>query len=515
MYSGGYRPNITENVQYPLPGMRPQDRHVSPWQQDRDKTMFSKSMKKDDDRRDTTRIPKFEPRLEHQRTTLTGNMEAKKSRSPRKSRSPMRRDRSPLRERYKKHSPSPRSPRRSWALEKRRSPEMHDAPPPPVWPGQNQPENKQYRQRDIPNYPERVEDDKKRTPIWERPPFNDKIDRRERRPEIEDRIRRDENNTIGRSDLGPRQSMPQPNHSMHREPAPTGHGFKPEDRFQQRDTKFPPREEFPARRDDIQRSESDRKPYDRADFREMPPRSGEREHNRALDEVRSHHVDRKEDYPRRDEEGKMLRVQDQFQREIDDVYKRAVEFNKKAEEMRRRDSSRTMEETVEDRRRREMDRLEPKDYERQKWNQEEVRYRDEAQYREEPRHEFRSNVTKDVQTAQTVKREKAIEEIAQKILHKHGSAFNDDLLKRRVLEELRISLAKIMLDMFGNQDLSFIEMVVKFNAKFGAKDEAKIFDDVMSSFPSHYRAMKRPTGGKIIVFFSRFSSTRVFMFIYL
>lgn len=502
MYAGGYRPNINDNVQYPLLGMRPQEQRSSSWQQDRDKTMFSSSMKKDDDRRDVTRMAKFEPRVEHQRT-LAGNMEIKKSRSPRKSRSPMRRDRSPLRERYKKHSPSPRSPRRSWALEKRRSPEMHDAPPPPVWPGQNKPENQQYRQRDVPNFPERPEDDKKRMPVWERPAFDEKLDRRERRPEVEERRLRDESTAMGRPDLGPRQSMPQPSHPVHREPTLPSQGFKPDNRFPQRDAKFPPREDFAARRDDFRRPDSDRKPYDRPDFREMPPRSGDREHHRALDAVHTHHADRKEEFPRREEERKPLRVQEAFQKEIDDVYKRAVEFNKKAEEMRRRDPSRR-EEYGEDRGRRDMDRHEPKDYDRQKLNRDEGRYRDDPHYREEPRHEFRhpdepqrpdDNVFWDKE-GQPTKKEKAIEEIAQKMLHKYGSGFNSDM-KRRILEELRITLLKIMRDMFGNQDLSFIEMVVKFNAKFNAKDEAKMFEDVMSSFPSHYRAMKRPAGGKI------------------
>ncbi|KAG7295164.1 hypothetical protein JYU34_022133 [Plutella xylostella] len=132
-YSGGYRGSITENVQYPVP------KRTSPWVEGNGNSY----KKPEDDRREFTR-PFDRP-------------------GEKRSRSPVHRDRSPIGFRAKRHSPSPRSPRRSWAQEKRNSPDMLDAPPPPAWHGKSDTFNR-------PKVPERFEKEEKRPAVWERRP---------------------------------------------------------------------------------------------------------------------------------------------------------------------------------------------------------------------------------------------------------------------------------------------------------------------------------------------------------
>lgn len=495
MYSGSYRPSLHENVQYPILGLRQQNTHNSPWQQERDKGMLG-AMKKEEDRREPSRMPKFESRID-------SNIGPKRLSSPRKSRSPLRRERSPH-ERYRKHSrsPSSRSPRRSWALEKRRSPDDREAPPPPIWPGQQGPrEDNPYRQS-RPSFPP---DKIKQTPIWE-PRFDDKNDRRDRRPEIEER-RFDEIRV--RTDLGERAMIP----AGHSEPSPRIRDLKPEDRFPPRDPKyeqrepkfeprrepkFEPREEF-ARGDDFRRQNVERR-YDRQDFRDEPQRQSDDyrpKDNRSRHlEPRKEEIPRREEYPRRDEARPLTKAQETFQKEFDDIYKRAQEFREKAEEMRRKEEQHGREG-------RDIERHEPRDDRRHRDDDRRSDIRHETRFddRQFGKRELDWKVEEEKRNAAIMalkaKKDKAIEEIAEKMMHKFGSDWNTDM-KKRVMEELRLSLAKILKDMFGNADVSFIEMVVKFNAKFDTKSQAKIFDDVMSSFPSHYRTMKRLTEGKIL-----------------
>lgn len=516
MYSGSYRPSLHENVQYPILGLRQQNAHTSPWQQERDKSMLG-SMKKEEDRREPSRMPKFEPRND-------SNIGPKRSGSPRKSRSPVRRDRSPH-DRYRKHSgsPSSRSPRRSWALEKRRSPDDREAPPPPIWPGQQGPrEDNAYRQI----RPGFSTDKIKQTPVWETR-FEDKNDRRDRRPEVEER-RFDDIRV--RTDLGERAMLS----AGHSEPSPRIRDIKLEDRFPPRDTKFEQREpkfeprretkfeqrepKFEPRRepkfesheefsrgDDFRRQNVEKR-YDRPDFRDEPQRPSDdyrpKDNRPRHLEPRRDEIPRPEEYPRRDEARPLTKAQDTFQKEFDDIYKRAQEFREKAEEMRRKEEQHVRE-------RRDVERHEPRDDRRHREDDRRSDIRlesrfDDRQLRRPIEHfgkrESDWKVEEEKRNAAMMalkaKKDKAIEEIAEKMMHKFGCDWNTDI-KKRVMEELRLSLGKILKDMFGIADVSFIEMVVKFNAKFDTKSQVKIFDDVMSSFPSHYRTMKRLPEGKI------------------
>lgn len=501
MYSGSYRPSLHENVQYPILGLRQQNTHNSPWQQERDKGMHV-AMKKEEDRREPSRMPKFEPRID-------SNIGPKRSGSPRKSRSPVRRDRSPH-YRYRKQSGSPSSisPRRSWAFEKRRSPDDREAPPPPIWPGQQGPrEDNSYRQ----NRPSFPTDKIKQTPVWD-PHFDDKNDRRDRRPEIEER-RFDDIRV--RTNLGERAMPP----VVHSEPSQRGRDMKLDDRFPSRDSKFEPREpkfeprrepkfepreEF-ARGDDFRRQNLEKR-YDRPDFRDGPQRPSD--DYRPTDnrprhlEPRREETPRHKEYPRRDEARPLTKAQETFQKEFEDVYKRPQEFREKAEEMRRKEEQHVHE-------RREVERHEPRDdRHREDDRRGDIRHEsrfDDRQLRRPivsfEKHDSDWKVEEEKRNAAMMalkaKKDKAIEEIAEKMMHKFGCDWNIDI-KKRVMEELRLSLAKILKDMFGIADVSFIEMVVKFNAKFDTKSQAKIFDDVMSSFPSHYRTMKRLPEGKTL-----------------
>lgn len=552
MYSGGYRPTVHENVQYPVPGIRQDQR--SAWPQD--KPAFAAAMKKDEERR----MPKFEPRLEHQRIINTDS-EAKNLRSPRKSRSPARRDRSPVRDRYKKHSPSPRSPRRSWALEKRRSPEMSDAPPPPIWPGQG---NEQYGR---PPFQDREDDDKKkRMAVWDRSPFDDKAERRDRRPESQER--RFQESSRGRREPSPHRFKPderyphqpkfepreptfesrepkfeprdpkfeprqptfeprdpkfeardpkfeprQPNFEPRkpnfdpREPKfePREQKFEPkEPKFEPRQPKFEPREtfqprgEFPDQRGDFRRpDENIQKRFEKPDYRDALRRPVDRDDMHRPGDVR--HEPRREEFPRREEERK-TKTLETFDKEFEDIYKRAIDFKKKAEELRRGDRRR------EDYQEKDYDRKfqhednrqrDVRDEPRPDFRHDERRHHDELSKREPewslPDREDRRGVNPDLKA----KREKAVEEISQKILHKYGSNYNTDM-KRRVMEELKVSVERLMRDMFGNEDVSFIEMVVKFNARYDGKDEAKIFNNIMLSFSSHFKG-KRSNEGKTFI----------------
>lgn len=99
-----------------------------------------------------------------------------------------------------------------------------------------------------------------------------------------------------------------------------------------------------------------------------------------------------------------------------------------------------------------------------------------------------------------MKRDKAIEEICKKLLDKHPQYQPaKEEYRARIMEELQLAIARIVFDMFGDSDVAFIEIIIKFQAKYSYKDEDKILQDVMSSLPSHYRASKRQAPGKLII----------------
>uniref|UniRef100_A0A2A4JRP1 DUF4780 domain-containing protein n=1 Tax=Heliothis virescens TaxID=7102 RepID=A0A2A4JRP1_HELVI len=503
MYSGGYRQEPRD--QYPMQGMRQAEPRASAWQREREDPA-GPMKKQDDDRREMSRM-----QIGRERIPESG-VDAKRTLTPqRKSRSPVRRDRSPLRDRYKRNSPSPRSshsPRRSWALEKRRSPEIRDAPPPPSWPGQNVRDN-DYPRTSRPNFPERDQSENtKRVPVWERP-FEKDEDPRARRPDTSERRQ------FSDEKIRPAKDIQIPV----RQPAPHIQG----DRIVQREPKFTSREEYEdERRDSYRRREpSPERKQVREDY-EPPRRAREHEERPHPDEYHR----RREPSPRH-ESRKEEPMSSNIDKDFEDIYKKALMFRKKAEELRRLGSKRRDEfDMEEERSRSHHGEREREDASRPQRYEERHRFREEEMHRprereDRPRHEERPD---DMQRRQDyrprddyskqadrdrervedrhkrftlsptirVKREKAIEEICNKILERHE---NFRQLKgeqrNRVLEELKLSIARIVFDMFGNNDVSFIEIIIKYQAKFNMKDEEKILQDVVASLPSQFRIIKR------------------------
>ncbi|KAF9793850.1 hypothetical protein SFRURICE_007381 [Spodoptera frugiperda] len=117
-------------------------------------------------------------------------------------------------------------------------------------------------------------------------------------------------------------------------------------------------------------------------------------------------------------------------------------------------------------------------------------FRPREEYSKQPDREQDRRFT--VNPAIRVKRDKAIEEICKKLLDKHPQYQPaKEEYRARIMEELQLAIARIVFDMFGDSDVAFIEIIIKFQAKYSYKDEEKILQDVMSSLPSHYRASKR------------------------
>lgn len=484
MYSGGYRPNVHENVPYPVQGMRPEQ--SGPWQRHRDDT--STAMKKQDDDRRDTRMPLARERIPDQ---------ADKRYSPsRKSRSPNRRDRSPIRA-FKRNSPSPRSsysPRRSWALEKRRSP---DAPPPPSWPDHNRPSRPNFAEKDV---------KPKHHPVWEPKSFKDD-DIRTRRP--------DDTRQFEEAKLRIAKDL------MERPPASQTLAH---DRYQ-REPKFSPRDDYDQRRDNFHRRESpDRKPH-RDDFElERRPREDVRpdDYNRRR---QSPHHDRKPDLPKN------------VDKEFEDIYNRALQFKKRAEELRK-SGSKKRDEFEDDRRHGEKERDERQRYEdRGRYREEESqrlreredrhdgrvrddrmdydrsrddRQRHEGDHRSDYHHRdiqherehdkiIDDDKMKRFSTNETIrqKRAKAVDEIATKILERSDEYKHvQGETRNRIMEELTLAVSKIISSMFGEADVSFIEIIIKYQARYTVKDEMRILQDVIQSLPKQFRVLKRHAPGK-------------------
>ncbi|XP_050555713.1 uncharacterized protein LOC118276710 isoform X3 [Spodoptera frugiperda] len=555
MYSGGYRSDVRDSVQY-MQGVR-QGPRISPWQRDEPAAL----KKPDDDRRDLTRMQMGRDRMPD------AVVDPKHGITPqRKSRSPVRRERSPLRDRYKRHSPSPRSshsPRRSWALEKRRSPEIRDAPPPPSWPGQKGREAESFS-RTPRTFPEREQDEgPKHVPVWQRP-FGKDEDPRDRRPDNNDRRPFIEDKVRPTKEVPVREPVPHPSHS---------------ERFVQREPKFTPRDDYEAdRRDAYRRREPsvERKPHPQREDYEQVRRPREHEERMHPDEYHR----RREPSPRRDSR-KDDAANPIIDKDFEDIYKRALQFKKKAEELRRL-GSKKRDDYVEDEARsyhseREREDRSQRYEDRHRYREEELlrhrereerprddrprddrprddrprddrprddrprddrsrddrprddrprddrsrddgprddRQRDDRPRDDRPRHDPRPDDMRrpefrpreeyskqpereqdrrfTVNPAIRVKRDKAIEEICKKLLDKHPQYQPaKEEYRARIMEELQLAIARIVFDMFGDSDVAFIEIIIKFQAKYSYKDEEKILQDVMSSLPSHYRASKR------------------------
>lgn len=466
IYSGGYRPNVRD-VQYPTTHTLPRQ----DWQ-DREKAFPPKTIIEDRERRDVPRLQKFDiHRISDQQRPM--EQETKRSRSH-SSRSP-RRDRSPIRDRYRRHSPSPRSPRRSWALEKRRSPQKRETPPPPVWPGNN---SEDYSQQSRPKISAREVE--KHVPVWETRDKRRDDYTTENRRNFEEQIRM-------KKEMEKWKPIPQSD-------TQESSRMVDEDRIH-KESKFV-KKEFETRRDyredDMRKSHTDKlqKGYQRQDREDIRYKS---EHEQKDDIPR-----KREEYAGRIEEKKkeILQKQEQLQKEIDEVYKRAVDFTKKAELYRKSEHKKDSYDSDRDR-----DRVSgPKNYERSKQDSYEKQSRN-VPFQEHNR-SYASRIDKEAEIEQSnpadvkAKRNKAILEISEKIMHKYGSTLPSEM-HRRIHSELKWTLNRRLNEMFGKKDVSFIEIIVKFNSSHSAKDEKNMFDEIMYSMSGHVRNAKRTTQGKI------------------
>lgn len=473
MYSGGFHSSDHDNAQYPIPGMR-QEQSDS-WHRHINQTDLIKQ-------RDVERRQMARERVPDQIEKLY---------SPsRKSRSPVRRDRSPIRDRFKRNSPSPRSsysPRRSWALEKRRSP---DAPPPPAWPGQNS--DREHTRPILPNFPE-IDEKPKHQPVWETRSFKEEEFRSRR---LDDRRPYEEAKIRVAKELMERES------STH---------ATSNDRYQQ---KYSPTREYEERRDDYRRRDlPERKPH--ADDRDMP--------RRPREEDRFDDYNRKRESPRREIKNECSK---NFDKDFEDIYNRALQFKKKTEELRK-SGSRKRDDFDDNRRRDEkVDHPRQRYEDRGRYSEEESlgqrdreerllrddrrlddRFGDDRARREgdrredyrskdnQPNERNRQNETSN--STNRPKRLKAIEEIAQKILERneeYKTVQGDQ--RHHILEELKQIVTKIVYEMFGDSEVSFIEVIIKYQARYNLKDEAKILQDAIRSVPKQFRPLKRHAPGK-------------------
>lgn len=380
----------------------------------------------------------------------------------RKSRSPVRRERSPLRDRFKRHSPSPRSPRRSWALEKRQSPDIRDAPPPPVWPGQKRNDDQLSRR----NIPERMEKEEKgkRAPVWEMLSDNKEIDhRRESRLDNERRF----------EEKGDRRDVVDRNLRS--------------DRFAQQNErpktfvpKFSPRE-IDDRRD--VHLDDEKRFNERQERRDFQRRSAERENQHRDGLIRQRNAS-----PQQIDEQTVRR---NFDKELEDIYKRAVEFRKKTEELRRSGDRKREGYDEEHSTKTERSRFASpgrREYKRSPSPEHRPRSRERIEWKIEQKPKLPDHVR--------AKRDKALKEIVNRLLERQTICdYIEGDFEQRVREELKIEISKIIQTIFGYEDVSFIEIVIKYQAKFTLKDEELMLQAVIDSLP--HPNLKRKVPGEI------------------
>lgn len=97
-----------------------------------------------------------------------------------------------------------------------------------------------------------------------------------------------------------------------------------------------------------------------------------------------------------------------------------------------------------------------------------------------------------------VKRFKAAEEISNKLMNKKPIVAGLSREARlRVMEELKKTVSHKLNELFDTEDVSFIELVIKFKSRISDAEKDKIFDDVIKSLPSRLRNMKALGEGKI------------------
>ncbi|CAK1595050.1 unnamed protein product [Parnassius mnemosyne] len=480
MYPGAYPPNARENVQYPVSAPRQGDQR-STWQ-DRERP-YTSSGTADGDRRDVTRVQKFDGPRDYPRG-LMDPPETKTSSPSRMSRSPTRRDRSPIRDRYRRHSPSPRSPSRSWAFEKRRSSENREAPPPPSWPVQ---------ERQDPPYVKPSHPNEKTTnniPVWDKP-YEAKVNppflRTEEHlvHECEDR-RYFTSSSRSRWDMPPTSTAPDLK-GPPREQSPRQ--FRHGDRYlqSQREPNFSPHDEYRSQH----QNEFQKQGFHDRDHHIDRYEPKDKMNIMAIDNL-SHKTDilhRRDDYrPRLDERKSGLPIGQDLNREIEDVFKRAAELTKKTEEYQRKRSEKSS-----------------KDHDRHPNESQDSRISDlhrasspssrdlyaptETLYDRNLGHS-RGTRNYDLSAKIQYKRDKAVDEITGKMMYKFAPDIKGKI-RDEVEELVKSSIENMVFEMFGDKDVSFIEIVIKFEDRYKTKDLEQIFDKALSRFPAEIRRMKR------------------------
>ncbi|XP_022130507.2 uncharacterized protein LOC111004014 isoform X3 [Pieris rapae] len=463
-YSGGFRQN--ENVRYATKG---REERAEPWSN----RVGEHNKSHAEDRRDMGRMAKFElPRsIEHSRV-MEDEVKRSSSRN-RESRSP-RRDRSPIRDRFKRHSPSPRSPRRSWALEKRRSPEDAEVPPPPIWPGQDH-TIKDVREK---RKPYAVQTQDSRGPTWDMNKYEPTLDECS-----QIRTTADDRRVFGRGLIQVRKDLEKWKPIGNDSPKLSPPRYKPEE-----NERALRRKDLEIRHQDHRMQDSERKIRpERKEFEE-PRRNDDRHYKTAFTDA-SELSKMKEELTRRiEKKSEILKKQEELQKEIEDVYKRAADFTKKTEY---RKGDRRHDEYKEPRSR---DDLDPKEFDLPTLTRLKEERRERYYERQDTRPDSRDKISRHEDSRAdeaSQKRNKACEAITDKILEKFGGMLPKDILLR-VQKEMKLAVRKILLRMFGDEDVSFIEMIIKFNSKHSTKDEEDIYDKVLSSFPYQFKNIKRP-----------------------
>lgn len=477
MYSGGYTQHVRENVQFPINS--PHSNNQRPLWQNREKA-YNTSKPAEEAREVVARNQKFEPprALDYPRGI---NQPEGKMRSPsRMSRSPNRRERSPTRDRFRRHSPSPRSPRRSWALEKRRSPENHEMlqSQPPAWSMKERQENP-YATQNRPN------DERSFGPVWEKPYEEKEASLLPRKDDNHRSQEREDRRYYGsHSQIQWQQKTTPQSRGVVEHRDPSSRPLRHEDRYPiQRESKFLPRDEF---------------------LRQPPADCEQRQDRRDHRDFKQEH--KNQDYRQRlDERKPDLRIgSETLNLEIDDVFKRAAEFTKKTEEYRRKRSEKISYSKEPEAHLSEKRDSKPYQYDRSKHDLDDSnrRPRSSQDLYEAPLRSYsrgdghpRDSHNIDLNPNVQYKRDKAIDEITGKMLLK----FAPDLKGKerdQVEQRLKVTVEPMIQDMFGGEDVSFIEIVIKFEDRYSARVLERIFDEAISEFPIEIRRSKRSAPGE-------------------
>ncbi|XP_045540629.1 uncharacterized protein LOC106708023 [Papilio machaon] len=468
MYSGGYPSNSRETEQYP-PGPRKGDQRPN-WQE-REKS-YQPPAKPVEDRRDIPGVQKYESRRGGDYSRPVINQPENKVLSPgRMSRSPNRRDRSPVRDRYRRDSPSPRSPRRSWALEKRRSPNNIEPPPPPSWPERQENVYKSNRQHDEGNI---------KKPVWEKPEVRQK-------EEVNPTFFRKDHRSYDRGDKKYFEIPSRSQWDSHHQPNQTNKD-ELRDRSPLRSRPYSPnKNESKLPREDYDMKRRNEFQQQGSRYQEPRVERYQKRENIKDDYDEFHHKSR-QSFENREEN--LCKEQENIDRELEDVYERAAELTRKTDEYKRKINSNTRLTSVGDQRRPEDD-----DFKNVKVApaKQDFYQASHSKFDKNPR-QVDEKFSVDLSPAVQYKRDKAVDDLTRKVLLKFAPHFKGKI-RDDIEEQLKIIIEDMIFEMFGDKDVSFIEIVIKFEERHGIKGMEKIFDKVISKFPIEIRVMKRSAPG--------------------